>query len=63
MEPRQFADGKSLDTFLGELSVSPEARRSAIVDLETEGNSTIPRIALSEAELQAYWPIQFRRPG
>jgi len=60
MEPKPFADLKSLDAFLSELGVSPDATRSAIVDLEIKGNATISRVALSQADLQEYWPVQFR---
>ena len=59
MDPRSFADGKSLDAFLGELGISPDLRRSAMADLETKGAATISRVGLSQAELQEYWPVQF----
>lgn len=59
MEPRLFADWESLDVFLSELDVSQETRRRTIADLEARGSTTIPRVALSQAELQEYWPVQF----
>ncbi len=60
MEPKRFADWKSLDVFLGALDIPPETRRYALANLETSGSATIPRVALSHAEFQEHWPVQFQ---
>lgn len=60
MEPKLFVDQESLDAFLSDLDVPPETRRLTLADLEARGGATIPRVALSQAELQEYWPVQFR---
>jgi transcriptional regulator with XRE-family HTH domain len=60
MEPKLFADRESLNAFLSELDVPQETRRRTLADLEAKGSATIPRVALSQAELQEYCPVQFR---
>ncbi|MGB9464674.1 MAG: helix-turn-helix domain-containing protein [Candidatus Acidiferrum sp.] len=59
MEPKLFADRESLDAFLSDLDVPQETRRRTLADLEAKGGAAIPRAALSQAELQEYWPVQF----
>lgn len=59
MEPRLLVDADSLNEFLSDLDVSEETRRRTLAELEARGSTTVPRIALSQAELQEYWPIQF----
>jgi transcriptional regulator with XRE-family HTH domain len=59
MEPKLFADETSLNAFLESLGVSLEARRYAVTDLEKSGNAMIPRVLLSQAELEGIWPLQF----
>jgi DNA-binding XRE family transcriptional regulator len=63
MEPKRFADQKSLDGFLEALGISWETRRQAMANLETSGSETIPRVGLSYAELAEHWPKQFQRSG
>jgi transcriptional regulator with XRE-family HTH domain len=59
IEPRLLVDADSLNEFLDDLDVSEETKRRAVAELEAKGSTTVPRIALSQAELQEYWPIQF----
>lgn len=59
MEPKPFADERSLHAFLEALGVTVEARRRTIADLTLTGRATVPRVALSQVELQEYWPVGF----
>lgn len=59
MEPKAFADERSLDAFLEALGVTVEARKRTIADLTLTGSATVPRVALSQVELQEYWPVRF----
>jgi transcriptional regulator with XRE-family HTH domain len=59
LEPKLLENQESLDEFLAALDVSEEIKRRAIGELGSRGTATIPRISLSQAQLEDYWPIQF----
>jgi len=61
LEPKLLENQESLDEFLAALDVSEEIKRRAIGELESRATATIPRISLSQAQLEEHWPTQFAR--
>jgi transcriptional regulator with XRE-family HTH domain len=59
LEPKLLENQESLDEFLAALDVSEEIKRRAIGELWSRGTATIPRISLSQAQLEGHWPTQF----
>src|SRR5271156_368090 len=58
LEPKLLENQESLDEFLAALDVSEEIKRRAIAELGSRGTATIPRISLSQAQLEEHWPTQ-----
>ena len=59
LEPKPIKDRELLEEFLSALDVPEEIKRRAIAELESAGTTTIPRISLSQAQLEEHWPTQF----
>jgi transcriptional regulator with XRE-family HTH domain len=45
--------------FLSALNISEEIKRRAIEELGSRGAAMIPKVSLSQAQLEEHWPTQF----
>jgi transcriptional regulator with XRE-family HTH domain len=59
LEPKVLTNQESLDELLSAMDISDEIKRRAIGELELRETATIPRISLSQAQLEEHWPTQF----
>jgi transcriptional regulator with XRE-family HTH domain len=55
-EARTFASRQALEKFLSGLGVPEQMQKRAIGDADSRGNGSIPRLQVSQTEIEENWP-------
>ena len=55
-EAKTFATLKSLEAFLSDLAVPEETQKRTIGEASSRGSGSIPRLQISQTEVQENWP-------
>jgi hypothetical protein len=59
LEPKLLKNQESLDQLLSAMDISEEIKRRTMGELGSRGTATIPKVSLSQAQLEEHWPAQF----